>query len=48
MKSKEELLEMLLTDVSRFNEEMNGDDVDLSELDFTNINSPMEVLNYVK
>ena len=37
MLSKEELIDLLLTDVEAFNREMNGSPIDLSECDFTSI-----------
>lgn len=38
MLSKEDLIELLLEDVSSFNKEMDGNPVDLSETDFSGVN----------
>ncbi len=45
MKSKEELAELVLTDVDAFNEAMNGDAADLTETDFSNSSIEGAVFN---
>ena len=38
MLSKEDLIDLLLTDVEAFNQEMGGAPVDLTETDFSGVN----------
>ncbi len=45
MKSKEELTELVLTDVDAFNEAMTGEAVDLTEIDFSNSSIEGAVFN---